>query len=303
MKLHRPYTLEELAQLTQAKASGDKHLKATAINEIHVAGDGDIVFVDHPKYYDSTLASSASVVLIDKLVDCPDGKALLQVADPFAQFNALGQRFKQEIEEHADPVPQVDATAVVMNGAQLGRYVRVGARSVIHPGAVVYDHCVIGDDVTIHANAVIGSDAFYFKRRPNKHDKMLSIGNVVIEDEVEIGAGCTIDRGVTSSTRIGKGSKLDNHVHIGHDTVIGERCLLAAQVGIAGCVTLEDEVVFWGQVGCIANVTIGKGVEVFAQSGITKSLPAGGKYFGSPAGPAKLKMRELATLSRLGRTP
>lgn len=139
MKLHRPYTLDELAELTQAKPSGDKHLKATGINEIHVAGTGDIVFVDHPKYYDSTLASSATIVLIDKLVDCPDGKALLQVADPFAQFNALGQRFKQEIEEHADPVPQVDATAVVMNGAQLGRYVRVGARSVIHPGAVVYD--------------------------------------------------------------------------------------------------------------------------------------------------------------------
>jgi UDP-3-O-[3-hydroxymyristoyl] glucosamine N-acyltransferase len=303
MKLHRPYTLDELVQITNAQASGDLSLSATGINEIHVAGAGDIVFVDHPKYYDSTLASAASVVLIDKMVECPDGKALLQVDDPFAWFNALGQRFKQESEQNHDPVPTIHDSAVVMQGAQIGRYVRIGAGTVIHSGAVIYDHCVIGDDVTIHANAVIGSDAFYFKRRPQKHDKMLSIGNVVIEDEVEIGAGCSIDRGVTSSTRIGRGTKLDNHVHIGHDTVIGERCLLAAQVGIAGCVTLEDEVIFWGQVGCIANVTIGKGVEVYAQSGITKSLEAGRKYFGSPAGPAKTKMRELAALSRLGRTP
>jgi UDP-3-O-[3-hydroxymyristoyl] glucosamine N-acyltransferase len=280
---------------------GDGTRKVTGINEIHMVEPGDVVFVDHAKYYDATLQSTASVVLIDKEVSVPTNKTLLVVADPFTSFKKLCVHFLQEKEETLQKAPKIAKTAIIHEGVSIGKYVTIGERTVIFPGVVIYDHTVIGNDVIIHANSVIGADAFYFKRRKTHHDKMLCIGNVVIEDEVEIGAACTIDRGVSASTRIGKGSKLDNQIQIGHDTVIGERCLFAAHVGIAGCVKIEDEVVMWGQVGCAANVTIGKGAVILAQSGISKSLPGATTYFGSPAGPSREKMKELATLSLISR--
>ena len=175
----------------------------------------------------------------------------------------------------------------------------IGTNCIIHSGVVIYDHSVIGDNVILHANTVIGADAFYFKRRPDFYEKMHSCGRVVIHDHVEIGACCTIDRGVSSDTIIGKGTKLDNHVHVGHDTVIGKNCLFAAHVGIAGCVNIEDEVIFWGQVGCQKDLTVGKGAVVYGQSGISKSLKGGLVYFGSPAKEAREKMKEMALVSRL----
>lgn len=301
MKLQQPYASEELAAFLDGKLIGDGSRMATGINEIHMVNQGDIVFVDHPKYYDTTLNSAASVVLIDREVDARANKTIIVVKDPFSSFKALCQRFLNEKEQLLEKAPIIAETAMIHESVSIGNYVTIGARSVIHPGVVIYDHTVIGDDVIIHANSVIGSDAFYFKRRKTHHDKMLCIGNVEIEDHVEIGSGCTIDRGVSASTRIGKGSKLDNQIQIGHDTVIGERCLFAAHVGIAGCVTIEDEVVMWGQVGCAANVTIGKGAVILAQSGISKSLPGGATYFGSPAGPAREKMKEMATLSLISK--
>ncbi|NQV53628.1 MAG: UDP-3-O-(3-hydroxymyristoyl)glucosamine N-acyltransferase [Flavobacteriales bacterium] len=301
MKLFKATTLAEVAGLIGAKAIGAADLLVTGINEIHVVTSGDIAFVDHHKYYVKTLASAASVIIIDKEVACPEGKGLLVHPNPFDAFNDLTQRFQKEIEEASEAAPNIDPSAVVMPGAHIGNYVTIGANSVIHPGSVVYDHCVIGANVIIHANAVIGSDAFYFKRKPNHHEKLRSVGRVVIKDDVEIGAACTIDRGSTADTVIGKGSKLDNQVHVGHDTHIGERCLFAAQVGIAGCVVIGDGVVMWGQVGCAANVSIGDGTVVYAQSGIIKSLEAGQTYFGSPAIEAKVKMREIALIAQLSR--
>ena len=301
MKLHRDYTLTEIAQLVSGEAIGEAGISSTGINEIHLVNEGDIAFVDHPKYYKPTLNSVASVIIIDQKTDCPHGKALIVHPEPFNAFNFLTQHFKKEIEQQLSPDPVIHGSAKVMPGAYIGNYVKIGERSIIHPGAVIYDHCVIGDDVTIHANTVIGSDAFYFKRRENKHDKLISVGNVIIENGVEIGSGCTIDRGSTGSTIIGEGSKLDNQVHIGHDTVIGKMCLFAAQVGIAGCVTIKDNVVMWGQVGCAANIEVGEGAVVYAQSGVAKSLNGGQTYFGSPAIDARLKMREIATISNLTR--
>ena len=301
MKLDRAYTLEEVASLISGEAVGNASVTAHGINEIHVVNEGDIVFVDHPKYYKPTLSSAASIVIIDQATECPDGKALIVHSDPFEAFNFLTQHFRKLSEANRSGEPQIHDSAIVMPGAHIGRYVTIGARSIIHPGVVIYDHCVIGDGVTIHANSVIGSDAFYFKRRPQLHDKLISVGNVIVEDGVEIGAACTIDRGSTGSTIIGEGSKLDNQVHIGHDTVIGKRCLFAAQVGIAGCVTIKDKVVMWGQVGCAANLEIGEGAVIYAQSGVAKSLNGGQTYFGSPAIDARLKMREIATISNLSR--
>ncbi|MCB0376791.1 MAG: UDP-3-O-(3-hydroxymyristoyl)glucosamine N-acyltransferase, partial [Sinomicrobium sp.] len=169
----------------------------------------------------------------------------------------------------------------------------------IHANVSVYDGCVIGDHVTIHAGTVLGADAFYYKKRPEGYDKLISGGNVVIEDHVELGALCTVDRGVTGSTTIKKGTKIDNQVQVGHDTVIGERCLIASQTGIAGCVVIEDEVTIWGQVGIISGITIGSKAVLLAQSGIGESLPGNTTYFGSPAEEARKRYRQLSALRRL----
>ena len=164
------------------------------------------------------------------------------------------------------------------------------------------DHCIIGDNVVIQSGTVIGSDAFYYNKKTNRdihYKRMTSCGRVVIKDDVEIGAGCTIDRGVTGDTVIGEGTKMDNHVHIGHDTVVGKNCLFAAQVGIAGAAMIEDEVILWGQVGISKTLTVGKGAVINAQSGVPSSLPGGKAYFGSPAGEARGKMKEIAWVKRI----
>jgi UDP-3-O-[3-hydroxymyristoyl] glucosamine N-acyltransferase len=156
--------------------------------------------------------------------------------------------------------------------------------------------------VIIQANTVIGADAFYFKRRKERavqYDKLESCGRVIIEDDVEIGAGCTIDKGVSGDTIVGQGTKLDNHVHIGHGAVIGKNCLFAAQVGIGGKAIIEDEVILWGQVGVSKDLVIGKGAVVYAQSGVADTIPGGKIYFGSPVQDAKEKMRELNWVKRI----
>ncbi|MEX2597570.1 MAG: UDP-3-O-(3-hydroxymyristoyl)glucosamine N-acyltransferase [Salibacteraceae bacterium] len=301
MLLSRPYSLQEVADLVEGAFAGDLSISAKGINEIHVVQKGDIVFVDHPKYYDKTLQSDASIVLINKRLECPKGKGLIFVDSPFDCFNQLTSMFLKEREEGLSKKPEIHPTVTIMAGAHIGNFVQIGEGTVIHPGVVIYDHTIIGKNVTIQANAVIGSEAFYYNRSKSQPVKMTSVGHVEIGDDVEIGAGCTIDRGVSSATIIGQGTKLDNQIHIGHDTKVGRNCLFAAQVGISGCVTIEDNVVLWGQVGCAANLTIGEGAVVYAQSGIIKSLEARGTYFGSPANEAKIKMRELATLTQLSR--
>jgi UDP-3-O-[3-hydroxymyristoyl] glucosamine N-acyltransferase len=190
----------------------------------------------------------------------------------------------------------------VMPGAYIGNHVSVGDNCIIYPNVTILDHCIIGNNVIIQAGTVIGSDAFYYNKRPNRpvhYRKMNSCGRVIIEDFVEIGAGCTIDRGVSSDTIIGAGTKMDNLIHIGHDTVIGKNCLFAAQVGIAGATNIEDEVILWGQVGVSKTLTIGKAAVVNAQSGVPFSLEGGKTYFGSPAIDAKEKMKELVWVKRI----
>jgi len=191
---------------------------------------------------------------------------------------------------------------VILPGAYVGNNVRIGKDCIIHPNVVIMDHCVIGNNVIIQPGTVIGSDAFYYNKKTNRdvhYKKMLSCGRVVIEDDVEIGANCTIDRGVTADTIIGAGTKFDNLVHIGHDTVVGKNCLFAAQVGVAGATTIEDEVILWGQVGVSKTLTIGKGAELYAQSGVPASLEGGKKYFGSPVEDAKNKMKEFVWIKRI----
>lgn len=301
MKLHPSRSLAELAELTGTRVMGDPAAMVTGINEIHRVEKGDLTFVDHPKYYDKALQSAATFVLINKEVDVPSGKGLLYSDDPFRDYVFLTRHFMPFVPSSTaiDPSAEIGEGTIVQPNVSVGPGVKIGRNCILHSGVVVYDHTEIGDNVIIHANTVIGADAFYYKRRTDFYDKMHSCGRVVLHDDVEIGACCTIDRGVSSDTVIGKGTKLDNHVHVGHDTVIGRNCLFAAHVGIAGCVNIEDNVIFWGQVGCQKDLTVGAGAVVYGQSGISKSIKGGQVYFGSPVKEAREKMKELALLNRL----
>lgn len=301
MKLRTSVSLAEAAELIDAKPVGDPSHKISGINEIHVVEPGDLVFVDHPKYYTKALESSATTILIDKEVECPPGKALLVHPTPFKAFNELTMRFAPfAYVSSMQPTDQmVHPTAIIEPGAVIGNHVEIGEGSLIRAGCVIHDSTIIGNGVIIHSNTVIGTDAFYYQKKEGIYRKMHSCGRTVIEDHVEIGALCTIDKGVTGDTVIGEGTKIDNQVHIGHDTRIGKNCLFAAHVGIAGCVVIEDNVTLWGQVGVIANVHIGSNVVVMGQSGIGKDLEAGKAYFGSPAEEARKKYRELASIKLL----
>lgn len=301
MKFNPPQTLSSIAELIGASYEGQPDFPIIGINEIHKVEEGDIVFVDHPKYYDKALKSAATIVLINQKVECPEGKALLFSDDPCRDFNFLLRSFApwQMSSKNISEDAVIGSNTSVHPTVVIGRNCRIGNNCILHPGVVLYDNTIIGDNCIIHANTVIGGDAFYYKARPNGREKMHTCGFVEIANDVEIGANCTIDRGLTADTRIGKGTKIDNHVHIGHDTVVGENCLFAAQVGIAGCVKIEDQVILWGQVGVPSDVTIGKGAVVLGQSGVTKDLEGGKTYFGAPAEDVRVKYRELALMRKL----
>ncbi|MFZ7115734.1 MAG: UDP-3-O-(3-hydroxymyristoyl)glucosamine N-acyltransferase [Bacteroidota bacterium] len=301
MKFDVPVKLEVLAKLTGTRVLGDSQFLVSGINEIHKVETGDITFVDHPKYYDKALQSAASFVIINKEVSIPEGKALLFAEDPFSAYVTIVKKFRT-FEKSTSPVSttaEVGLGTIIQPGVFIGHNVKIGKNCLIHANVCIYDHTIIGDDVVIHSGTVIGSDAFYFKRRPEGYDKMVSCGRVIVGNKVEIGASCTIDKGVSGDTVIGDGTKMDNQVHVGHDTVIGKNCLFAAQVGIAGVVTIEDDVILWGQVGVQKDLTIGKGAVVLGQSGVPKSLEGGKTYFGSPTQEAREKMRELALVKQL----
>jgi len=301
MKFNKTHTLLEISQLIGTDFIGKEEFPVLGMNEIHVVEPGDIVFVDHPKYYEKALDSAATVILINKKVDCPDGKALLISDDPFRDFNKLSEYFKpfQTTNKSIADTAKIGSNTIIQPNVFIGNNVRIGENCIIHPNVTIYDDCIIGNNVTIHANTVLGADAFYYKNRSEGFDKLISCGSIVIENDVEIGASCTIDRGVTGNTTIKEGTKLDNQIQVGHDTVIGRKCLIASQTGIAGCCIIEDEVTIWGQVGTNSGITIGKGAVIMGQTGVTKSVEGGKSYFGTPITESRQKLKELATLKQL----
>jgi UDP-3-O-[3-hydroxymyristoyl] glucosamine N-acyltransferase len=264
-----------------------------------------LVFGDHPKYYDTCLNSAASFIIINTSdVTVPEGKTILVTKDPFESYLTIVAHFNPVLKA-TEPIAAsafIGEGTYIMPQVFIGNHVRIGKNCKIYPGVCILDNTVIGDNVIVQAGSIIGSDAFYYNTKKNRDQwfkKMESCGSVLLEDGVEIGANCTIDRGVTAITKIGAGTKIDNGVHIGHDTIIGKNCLLAAQVGIAGGTILEDGVTLWGQVGVNKTIRIGAGAVVLGQAGVTNNLEGGKTYMGFPATEASAKRRELVWIKRI----
>ncbi len=304
MKFPSPVSIEWIATLINARIEGNTTGFSTGINEIHKVEEGDLVFVDHPKYYTKCIDSAASFIIIDQSTECPAGKALLIVEQPFEAYLKIVEQFRpfHPATSMIDPTATIGEGSYVAPNAFIGQHVSIGKNCTIHPNVSILEHCILGDNVVVQSGATIGSDAFYYNTKKNRdvwYKKMNSCGRVVLEDHVEIGAGCTIDRGVTHDTIIGEGTKMDNMVHIGHDVVVGKNCLFAAQVGIAGATTVEDGVILWGQVGVNKTINIGKNAVVMGQSGVANSLEGGKTYFGYTAEEAISKRREMIWIRRI----
>lgn len=300
MKFPQPQTLKQVSEIIGAQFIGPDDFLVYGTNEIHRVGEGEIVFVNHPKYYDKALNSSATVILIDKEVECPAGKALLISDDPFRDFNKINLHYTPaqtfEIQLHN---AEVGENCIIHPSVVFGNDIKIGDNCIIMPNVVIGDRTVIGNNCIIQAGTVLGGDAFYYNKNAEGYRKLQSVGNVILEDEVEIGANCCIDRGVTDSTIIGKGSKLDNLIQVGHDTVLGKRTLVASQTAIAGCCIIEDDVTIWGQVGIASGVTIGSKAILLGKTGAHKSLEGGKTYFGPLAEEFRDYLRKEVKLKNL----
>lgn len=302
MKFPKPISLKEIAQIIDVKIIGDEGYLATGVNEIHTVETGDLTFVDHPKYYSKALNSAATVIIINSEdVEYPEGKHLLVCKDPFKEFVALGQHFTpfQPLNKFVSDSAEIGEGSVIQYGASVGNDVRIGKNCLIHSGVMIYDGVVIGDNVIIHSNSVLGADAYYFQKKDGRYRKMKSCGNVIIENDVEIGALCAIDKGVTNDTVIGEGTKLDNQVQIGHDTVVGKHCLLGAKCSVAGVTVIEDDCLIWAEVAINKDLVIGKGTVILATSKVDKSLDGGKTYFGAPAKEFRQAWKEMAYVKEI----
>lgn len=304
MQFPAPVTLSWIAGLIGARILGNSDALATGINEIHKVEPGDLVFVDHPKYYDKCIQSAASYIIINKETAFPEGKALLVVDQPFEAYLKIVQHFRpfQPATKAISDSAVFGEGTTIAPGVFIGEQVVIGSHCRIGPNVTILDHCIIGNNVIIQSGTVIGSDAFYYNTKKNRevwYRKMESCGRVIIEDDVEIGASCTIDRGVSHDTRIGKGTKMDNMVHIGHDTVVGKNCLLAAQVGVAGAVEIGNGAILWGQVGVNKTLSIGENAVVMGQTGVHTSIEGNKVYWGTPALEFSQKRRELVWIKRI----
>lgn len=304
MRLTESISVLNATKLLECRCVGETDLMITGINELHKVTKGDLTFVDHPKYYDRVIGSAADVIIINKEMTPPAGKAFLISDDPFRDYNRMVAHVKlpEQFGALISKTAMIGKSSKLAPGVVVGERVHIGEGCVIHPNVVLYSDTFIDNDVTIHANTVIGSEAFYYKTRAQnqqQYDKLLSCGRVVVNNGVEIGSNCSIDKGVSGDTIIGEGTKIDNLVHIGHGTTIGKNCLIAAQVGIAGKVNIGDRVILWGQVGVSKDLDIGSDTVIMAQSGVAKSLEGNASYFGSPVMEARQKMKELALMKRM----
>lgn len=305
MQFPSPVSVNWLSEFIGAEAAGNLQGSATGINELHKVSKGDVVFVDHPKYYDACLQSEASFIIINKMVEeIPAGKTLLKVDNPFEAYCKIVNHFRPFIptENRISDTAKIGEGSFIYPTAFIGAHVIIGKNCIVHPQVSIMDYSILGDNIIVQSGTVIGSDAFYYNGKKDREvwfKKMPSCGHVELEDDVEIGANCTIDRGVSHVTRIGKGSKLDNIIHIGHDTIIGKNCLIASNVVIAGVVTIEDGVTLWGGVIINKVLTIGENAVLLGRTGVSHSLAGNKTYWGAPAQEAGIARRELVWIKRI----
>lgn len=304
MKFNDPITLDELCGIIGHKVTiiGNRENLITGINEIHSVEKGNISFVDSPKYYDKALHSEATIILINKDVDCPEGKTLIVTDDPVNDYVSIVRHFVQlhPQKEMIHPDAQIGEGTVIQPNVFVGEDVKIGKNCVIHANVSIYAHTVIGDNVIIHSGASIGADAYYFQKRKDGWKKLESCGRTVLCDNVEVGANVCIDKGVSGDTFIGKGVKFDNLVQVGHDTHIGNHCLIGAQCAIAGCTFIDDDCNIWARVCINKDLYIAKHTTVLAISAVDKSVREEGQtLFGQPAIDARKSWRELASIRSL----
>ena len=318
------HTLAGLAKRLAGGVVGDGGALITGVAPLDTAGPGEISFLSNRKYLPQARATRATAVLTVPGAEL-EGANLLVVANPYLALAELLEIYHPRTHPAAGISPaaivganvridndatvmagavigercQVGRQAVIMSGAVLCPDVSVGEQTIIHPNVTVYDGCVIGNRVIIHAGTVIGSDGFGFAREGIRHRKIPQVGNVVIEDDVEIGANVAVDRGTFGSTLIGRGTKIDNLVQIAHNVRIGENSLLVAQSGISGSTRLGNGVTFAGQSGAVGHIEIGDGAIVGAKSAVTHDLPAGAFVIGHPAIDARVWKRAAAIFARL----
>ncbi|MCX7863401.1 MAG: UDP-3-O-(3-hydroxymyristoyl)glucosamine N-acyltransferase [Bacteroidales bacterium] len=301
MKLPRTYRLQEIAEMLQLPFTGNPDINITGISDVYHATHEDITFADNEKYFELANLSNASVIIVQRGINFETNKGIILTNDAFHTYNQLVSiLFPFTLQTqliHTEAI--IGEHTILYPNVYIERNVTIGKHCVIHPHVTIYGPCQIGNNVTIYSGAIIGSDAFYFKKDLEHYQKLQSVGNVIIEDNVEIGSNTTIDRGLGGSTIIGKGTKIGNAVQIGHDTHIGNDCFIAAQTGIGSNVIIEDSVTIWAQVGIQKNVVIGKEAIILGQSGVTKSLEGGKIYFGLPAIESREKMKELSYLKQV----
>ena len=301
MRFDQAYTARQIANWINAKLIGDPHQEFLGMNEIHKVESGDIMFVDVSKYFKKALNSNATGIILNEEIEPPAGKCLFIHDDPFRAYEALGARFYkfEPLNANIHHTAKIHPSVHLEPGVRIGADVEIGQGSLIQANTVIGSKTKIGKNVWIQPNCTIGSEAFYYKKEEGQYHKWTTLGEVIIEDDVTIGANCTIDKGVSGITRIGQGSKLDNQIHIAHGVVIGKNCLIAAQCGIAGKTILGDGVTLLGQVGLVKSLHIGDGVTVLSQAGVINDLEAGKSYWGMPAKETRDRMREIVTLKKL----
>jgi len=301
MDFNKNLKLSEVADIIKGKVIGNKDAIVEGLNELHVVRVGDITFVDHPKYYKKVLESAASYIIINKEVTAPEGKSLILHDAPMDAFNILISHFRPM----TPSVNMISLSAkigegtIIQPGAFVGNNVKIGDNCIIHANVSIYDNTIIGDNVIIHSNTVIGGDAYYFQKREDGYNKFLSGGRVILNNNVEIGASCSIDKGVTGDTIIGEGTKMDNQCQVGHDTVIGKHCLIGAFAAIAGVTTIEDEVIIWARVAINKDIVIGKKAVILATSAVDKTIEGDKVYMGSPVMEVRQYWKQFVALRKI----
>ncbi len=321
-------TVEQIAAMVGGTVEGDSSRIISGINKIEEAKSNELTFLANPRYKPLIYTTGAGAVLVkkDEKFDKPVSASLIRVEDPYFTFVKLIQTFmpqESNLPEEISPLAFIDPSAKIGNhvtvapfvyigpgvevgdhtvlypGVTLLRGVHIGEHCTLYPGVTVREECIIGNRVIIHNGAVIGSDGFGFAFQKDHYEKIPQLGKVVIEDDVEIGANCTIDRATLGETRVRKGTKLDNLIHLAHNVEIGEHTVMAAQTGISGSTKVGSYVMMGGQVGIVGHIRIEDNVQIGAQSGISKSIRKGEIVFGSPARPVMKAKKIEAVINNL----